>query len=229
MSTTATAAVETPILQRTLNLTEIFLSIQGETTFSGLPTTFIRLAGCPLRCSWCDTSYSFAKGDNRSIESILTTARANHAKQICVTGGEPLIQPSVFPLMQALCDEGFSLSLETSGAFSIAEVDPRVSVILDIKCPGSGMVMRNKWENLLLLKAKDQVKFVIANEQDYLWAKIICQEHSLWDKGCEILLSPVHGELATNLLVEWILRDHLPVRLNVQIHKHIWSPETKGV
>ncbi len=212
-----------------LNLIEIFASVQGETSFTGLPTTFIRLAACNLRCSWCDTTYSFGRGTPFAIEAILEKVRENGCRHVCVTGGEPLLQSDVHVLMKKLCDEDFCVSLETGGSLSIETVDPRVHVILDIKCPGSAMSHKNLWSNLDILKKEDEVKFVIADEEDYIYAKEICLNHSLFTKVSEVLFSPVFGRLDPKELVSWILQDKLQVRLNLQIHKFIWDPATKGV
>lgn len=216
-------------VNRNLNIIEIFASVQGETTFSGLPTTFIRLAACNLRCTWCDTTYSFGRGTSYALDDIIALVESLGCRHVCVTGGEPLLQKDVHLLMKALCDRGFVLSLETGGSLSIAHVDPRVHVILDIKCPGSGMSHKNLWENIPLLKAKDEVKFVMMGEHDYTYAKEICQKHQLYHKVSAVLFSPVHGTLNPQDLVAWILKDKLPVRLNLQIHKIIWEPTTRGV
>lgn len=216
-------------MSQELNIIEVFASVQGETSFAGLPTTFIRLAACNLRCIWCDTTYSFGRGTPLSFQSLLDKVQVFNCRYICITGGEPLLQPAVFDLMKLLCDKGYTLSLETGGSLSIEKVDPRVHVILDIKCPGSGMSDKNLWENLPLLKPNDQVKFVLADREDYLYAKSICAKYSLKDQVKEILFSPVHNQLCSQKLVAWILEDHLPVRLNLQIHKFIWTPDTKGV
>jgi 7-carboxy-7-deazaguanine synthase len=215
--------------QKTLSIIELFASIQGETSFTGLPTTFIRLARCNLRCSWCDTSYSFGKGIPYSIDSIINQVDLFGCKHVCITGGEPLLQQNVYPAMKMLCDKNYSLSLETSGSLSIAAVDPRVKTILDIKCPGSEMSDKNYWPNLEILRKHDQVKFVLKDEVDYLFAKEICNKYQLINKVDEVLFSPVHNVLEAKLLVAWMLRDKLPARLNLQIHKFIWNPETKGV
>lgn len=212
-----------------LRLTETFRSIQGETSLTGLPTTFIRLASCNLRCSWCDTPYSFGKGKETSLEEILKIVENNGTPYVCVTGGEPLLQKEVHPLMSALCDSGYTVSLETGGSLTTESVDPRVITILDIKCPGSGMSQKNAWENLNRLRPHDEVKFVILNEKDYLWAKEICQKYSLFDRNKEPLFSPVHDKLDPQLLVEWTLNDRLPVRINLQVHKLVWGSETQGV
>jgi len=213
----------------TLQIIEVFRSVQGETSFAGLPTTFIRLAACNLRCSWCDTSYSFGKGETRAIEDILRIVKENGCQHVCVTGGEPLLQPNVQSMMTQLCDQGYVVSLETSGSLPTEGVDPRVHVILDVKCPGSGMEKKNLWANLELLRPHDEVKFVISDEADYLYAKEVCDQNQLYKKVKNVLFSPVFGQLDAQKLVYWILNDQLPVRLNMQIHKFIWEPMTKGV
>ncbi len=212
-----------------LDLIEIFSSVQGETSFSGLPTTFVRLARCNLRCSWCDTSYSFERGTPYTLESIEETICSNGCSHVCITGGEPLLQKNVYPLMTSLCDQGFQVSIETGGSLSIEHIDPRVVTILDIKCPESGMSAKNLWPNLPLLRPHDEVKFVIQNREDYLFAKNICAQYDLFQRPMHPLFSPVHDVCNSQDLVAWILEDKLPVRLNLQIHKFIWSPETQGV
>jgi 7-carboxy-7-deazaguanine synthase len=212
-----------------LRLIEIFASVQGETSFSGLPTTFIRLAACNLRCSWCDTPYSFGRGDPWEITEILNQVKKNDCLYVCVTGGEPLLQSDVHTLLKALCDEGKIVSLETGGSLSIDDVDPRVRIILDIKCPGSSMSHKNYWENLPLLRFHDEVKFVILDRDDYNFAKDVCSRYNLYHQVKELLFSPVHGKLDSKTLVEWILEDHLRVRLNLQLHKFIWDPAQRGV
>lgn len=213
----------------TLQLTEIFASIQGETSFTGLPTTFIRLAACNLRCSWCDTTYSFGRGNTHLLGSILLEVKKFGLPYVCITGGEPLLQKNVYQLMSSLCDLGYVLSLETSGSLSIDAVDPRVHIILDVKCPGSGMDHKNYLPNLALLKSKDEVKFVIKDRIDYDFAKQFCERHQLLNKNLEILFAPVFAELDPKTLVEWIVEDKLPIRLNLQVHKFIWDPNTEGV
>ena len=207
----------------TLNLTEIFRSVQGETSLTGLPTTFIRLAACNLRCTWCDTSYSFSRGEPKSIDEILIQVKENGCKHVCVTGGEPLLQSNVHTLMKELCDLGYIVSVETGGSLTTKEIDPRVKVILDLKCPGSGMESKNLWENLEHLKPHEEVKFVIADRIDSDSAKEKSQNLQ------NVLFSPVHGKLDPKELVEWVLEDQLTVRINLQLHKYIWTPETKGV
>ncbi len=213
----------------TLNLTEMFTSVQGETSSAGLPTVFIRLAACNLRCTWCDTPYSFGRGEPKPLETIIQYVEDQSVKHVCVTGGEPLLQANVHPLMAALCDKGFTVSLETGGSLPIAGVDPRVSVILDIKCPASGMSGKNDWSNIESLKPKDEVKFVIADENDYEYSKDIIKKYDLSSKCRNVLLSPAFNILDASQLVGWILRDGLDVRLNLQIHKFIWDPNAKGV
>lgn len=221
------ASTSTTDLQ--LYITEIFASVQGETSLTGLPTTFIRLASCNLRCSWCDTTYSFGRGTPTSIDQLVTQTEDYGCKHVCVTGGEPLLQPLVHRLISKLLHNGHVLSLETGGSLPINEVDSRVHIILDIKCPGSGMSQKNHLENLHLITKKDEIKFVLTNEEDYIYAKEMCHKYNLYQKTPHILLSPVHGILDPQALVGWILRDKLPVRLNLQIHKYIWTPTTAGV
>jgi 7-carboxy-7-deazaguanine synthase len=213
----------------TLQLIELFASIQGETSFTGLPTTFIRLAACNLRCTWCDTTYSFGRGTTYHLDSISQKVKDFGLPYVCITGGEPLLQKNVYKLMSSLCDQGYILSLETSGSLSIDEVDSRVHVILDVKCPGSAMDHKNFLPNLSLLKPKDEVKFVIKDRLDYDFSKTFCTRHALFKKQTEVLFAPVFGELDPKTLVEWIIEDKLPVRLNLQIHKFVWEPNMKGV
>lgn len=209
-----------------LRVSEIFHSIQGESTRAGLPTTFIRLSGCPLRCRWCDTEYAFAGGTVMVLEAILARVAAIGCPTVCVTGGEPLAQKGCLALLTALCDAGCSVSLETSGALDIAGVDPRVSRIVDVKAPGSGEAGRNLWSNLDLLTARDEVKFVLASEADYRFANSVVVTRRLHER-CPVLFSPVAGRLDPARLAEWILRDRLPVRLQLQLHKLLW-PDTRG-
>lgn len=205
-----------------LRLTEIFLSIQGESTRVGLPTVFVRLTGCPLRCRWCDTAYAFEGGEPMSIDEVLAAVARHGVPTVCVTGGEPLAQRHCAALLVALCDAGYSVSLETSGALDIAGLDPRVARIVDLKPPGSGEVQRNRLENLEVLTANDEIKIVLADENDYLWARTRIERDRLAER-CTVLLSPVQGELDPADLAAWILRDRLPVRLQVQLHKLIWG------
>jgi 7-carboxy-7-deazaguanine synthase len=205
-----------------VRITEIFASIQGESTRVGLPTVFVRLTGCPLRCSWCDTEYAFQGGERRDLDDILATIAGLGIRHICVTGGEPLAQKGCLPLLTALCDAGYSVSLETSGALDIAPVDPRVSRIMDLKAPGSGEVARNRWDNLPHLTAQDEIKIVLADDADYAWAKAQIALHRLAER-CTVLLSPVQGKLDPTTLAEWIVRDRLPVRFQLQLHKILWN------
>jgi 7-carboxy-7-deazaguanine synthase len=207
-----------------LRISEIFHSIQGESTRIGQPTTFVRLTGCPLRCVWCDTAYAFSGGNAMSIAAVLERVAELACPLVCVTGGEPLAQGACRELLQALCDAGYSVSLETSGALDISAIDPRVARIMDIKAPGSREDAKNRWENLALLTAHDEIKIVLADEADYHWAaELICTRRL--DQQCTVLLSPVWESLPPAKLAEWILRDHLPVRLQVQLHKVLWGSE----
>lgn len=207
-----------------LKLTEIFLSLQGESRSVGLPTVFVRLTGCPLRCQYCDTVYAFHGGEWWELPTILKQVASYNTRHVCVTGGEPLSQNSCFSLLTALCDAGYDVSLETSGALSVAEVDPRVVKVLDLKTPGSGEVMRNRYDNLPLLTARDQIKFVLRDRADYEWAKGLLNEHALTAR-CEVLFSPSHTQLAARELANWIVTDRLPVRFQIQLHKYLWGDE----
>ena len=211
-----------------LRVTEIFHSIQGESSYVGQPCVFVRLTGCPLRCTWCDTDYAFYGGQESSIDDILLKVESYGCRLVEVTGGEPLAQPESLPFMTRLCDAGYTVLLETSGAVDIAPVDPRVHVILDVKCPGSGMTDRMHWPNLSALAAKDEAKFVLADRADYDWAREILAEHGVADR-CTVLFSPVFGSLDVRELAEWILADRLPVRFQLQMHKYIWAPDMRGV
>ncbi|MCW5624977.1 MAG: 7-carboxy-7-deazaguanine synthase QueE [Burkholderiales bacterium] len=205
-----------------LRITEIFHSLQGETSRVGLPTTFVRLTGCPLRCVWCDTAYAFHGGEMRSLESVLEAVAGFGARYVTVTGGEPLAQKACRPLLAALCDAGYDVSLETSGALDIGAIDPRVSRIVDLKAPGSGESDRNLWSNLAVLTCHDEIKFVLDGRADYDWMRGVIAEHDLATR-CPLLVSPVHGKLAPRQLAEWVLADRLPVRLQVQLHKLLWG------
>jgi len=211
-------------LQATLRITELFHSLQGESSRVGLPTVFIRLTGCPLRCGYCDTAYAFSGGESMAIGAILQQVATFHTRHVCVTGGEPLAQKNCLVLLSALCDAGYSVSLETSGALDIGGVDSRVARIVDIKTPGSGEVAKNRWENMAQLQLSDEIKFVLCDEADYHWAKQMLAEHQLADT-CPVLFSPVHEQLNPTQLAEWILRDQLPVRMQVQLHKYLWRNE----
>jgi len=210
--------------QPTLRVTEIFFSLQGETSRVGLPTVFIRLTGCPLRCGYCDTSYAFHDGETMNIPAILEKTAQYNAHYVTVTGGEPLAQKNCLPLLQALCDAGYDVSLETSGALDVCKVDTRVSRIVDIKSPGSGESDKNRWKNLDCLTQHDEIKIVICDEADYAWAKQQLWAYKL-NERCPVLFSPVQGKLEAAQLAAWILRDNLPVRLQIQLHKYLWSEE----
>ena len=211
-----------------MRITEIFFSIQGESSYAGLPCVFVRLTGCPLRCRWCDTAYAFYGGTERSLESVLSEVEQYDSGLVEITGGEPLAQAEVYGLVTALADRGYTVLIETSGAIDIAQVDRRAILIMDLKCPGSGMEDRNKWSNIPLLKAHDEVKFVIRDRPDYDWAVTIVERYNLSDRQ-RILFSPVFGELEPQHLAEWILTDRLPVRFQLQLHKLIWDPAARGV
>lgn len=205
-----------------LRITEIFFSLQGETRTSGQPTVFIRLTGCPLRCGYCDTAYAFHGGQMRSIDSILTETASFNPRYVTVTGGEPLAQKACLELLRCLCDAGYEVSLETSGALDVSAVDPRVIKILDIKTPGSQEVDKNKLENFQYLSPKDQIKFVLCDQADYQWAKKMLTDYQL-PQRCEILFSPSYNQLPNQQLADWILADRLPVRFQLQLHKYIWG------
>jgi 7-carboxy-7-deazaguanine synthase len=207
-----------------LKITEIFLSLQGEARQAGWPTVFVRLTGCPLRCQYCDTAYAFQGGEWWSIDDVLAEVAKQGVRHVCVTGGEPLSQKRCIALLQRLCDAGYEVSLETSGAIDIGDVDPRVSRVLDIKTPGSLEVHRNLWSNLPLLTPHDQVKFVICSREDYDWAKAIVEEHRLADT-CEVLFSPSYTQVSPRELADWIVADRLPVRFQMQLHKLLWNDE----
>jgi 7-carboxy-7-deazaguanine synthase len=211
-----------------MRITEIFHSIQGESSYAGQPCVFVRLTGCPLRCTWCDTDYAFYGGHECSIDEVLAKVQTYGCRLVEVTGGEPLVQPESLPLMTRLCDAGYTVLLETSGAVDIAPVDPRAHVILDVKCPGSGMTDRMYWPNLSQLAAKDEAKFVMADRADYDWAREILTQYDLASR-CPVLFSPVFGSLVVPQLAEWTLADRLPVRFQLQMHKYIWAPDMRGV
>ncbi|MGO4222559.1 7-carboxy-7-deazaguanine synthase QueE [Lysobacter sp. TAF61] len=207
-----------------LRITEIFLSLQGEARSIGWPTVFVRLTGCPLRCQYCDTAYAFHGGEWHQIDDILEEVAGHGARHVCVTGGEPLSQKRCIGLLQRLCDAGYEVSLETSGAIEISRVDARVSRILDIKTPGSMEVHRNLWSNLPLLTPHDQVKFVICSREDYDWAKGVVAEHGL-AAVCDVLFSPSFSQIKPSDLADWIVADKLPVRFQLQLHKILWNDE----
>ncbi|WP_422134450.1 MULTISPECIES: 7-carboxy-7-deazaguanine synthase QueE [unclassified Endozoicomonas] len=207
----------------TLRITEIFHSLQGESRTSGLPTVFVRLTGCPLRCVWCDTEYSFHGGTRMSLDEIIKEVDDYGAKYVCVTGGEPLGQPNCLPLLEQLVDKGYEVSLETSGALDVSLVDERVVKVLDLKPPASGESHRNLYENIEHLTANDQVKFVIANREDYEWSVSKMLQYNLAGRVSDVLFSPVNDQLAPDRLADWIISDKLPVRFQVQLHRVIWG------
>lgn len=212
-----------------LTINEIFHSIQGESTQAGRPCVFVRLTACDLRCSWCDTAYAFHEGRKMSVDEVVEQVRGYGCDLVEITGGEPLLQHDVYPLMQRLLDEGYVVMLETGGHRSVAEVPAAVVRIVDVKCPGSGEADKNHWPNLDLLTAHDQVKFVIRDRVDYEFACDVVRRHGLAGQCGAVLFSPVHGVLAPKDLAEWILADRLPVRLQLQAHKYVWGAEVRGV
>lgn len=211
----------------TLKVYEIFHSVQGESSRIGLPTVFVRLTGCPMRCVYCDTEYAFSGGSNMTLDQIMEKVTSFGARYVTVTGGEPLAQKECLPLLTRLCDAGYEVSLETGGAIDTDGVDARVAVILDVKTPGSGEAEKNRWGNLHRLKPQDEVKFVLCDRADYDWARQIMADYGIAQK-CSVLFSPVHGSLDAAKLAEWILADRLPVRMQVQLHKILWG-EKPGV
>lgn len=224
----------------TLKVNEIFLSIQGESTRAGVPCVFVRLTGCPLRCRYCDTEYAFREGEVLTVDAVVEEVVKYDAPLVEMTGGEPLAQRNVHPLMSRLCDLGRTVLIETSGAIDISGCDPRVIRIVDIKTPGSGEHEKNLWSNVACLHNSDEVKFVITDRQDYDWAKMVMEEHNLADRCAAVLMSPVFEqppgleiagceEMPARRLAEWILADRLPVRMQLQMHKFIWDPQTRGV
>jgi 7-carboxy-7-deazaguanine synthase len=209
-----------------LRVYEIFHSLQGESSRIGLPTVFVRLTGCPMRCVYCDTEYAFSGGGNMTLDEILAKVAGYGTRYVTVTGGEPLAQKACFDLLRMLCDAGYEVSLETGGAIDTTDVDTRVAVILDVKTPGSGEMANNVWSNLEHLKPQDEVKFVLCDRQDYEWAKQILTERRIADQ-CSVLFSPVYSQVNPTELADWILQDRLPVRMQVQLHKILWG-ETPG-
>jgi 7-carboxy-7-deazaguanine synthase len=212
-----------------LTINEIFYSIQGESTFAGRPCVFVRLTACDLRCSWCDTAYAFHEGRKRSLDDVLAEVDRHGCPLVEVTGGEPLLQDDVYPLMQSLIDRGRTVLLETGGHRSTAAVPEPVVTILDIKCPGSGEAHRTDWSNLDRLRPHDEVKFVIKDRADYEYARDVIARHHLAERAAALHLSPVHGVMDLRQLSEWALADRLPARIQVQLHKYIWDPATRGV
>jgi 7-carboxy-7-deazaguanine synthase len=218
-----------PDLTATLKINEIFYSIQGESTFAGRPCVFVRLTACDLRCTYCDTAYAFYEGIKRTLADILAEVQRHNCPLVEVTGGEPLLQPNVHPLMQALCDQGYTVLIETSGAHDISRIDPRVRRIMDLKCPDSGESHRNLAANLPLLTSQDEIKFVAGSRQDYEWSRDQIRQGDWASRVNAILLSPVFGQLTPLDLATWILEDQLPVRMQLQMHKLIWEPNKRGV
>lgn len=211
----------------TLKITEIFYSLQGESSTVGLPTVFVRLTGCPLRCGYCDSAYAFYGGERLTLSAILDKVASYRPRYVCVTGGEPLAQRDCTQLLTLLCDAGYQVSLETSGALPLDDVDARVIKVMDLKTPGSGEANRNRWENLPLLQPQDQVKFVICHREDYEWARFKLDEHRLHERVGEVLFSPSFGQIEPVQLAEWIIADNLPVRFQLQLHKLLWN-DTPG-
>jgi len=205
-------------------ITEIFYSLQGETRTVGLPTVFVRLTGCPLRCSYCDTAYAFHGGEKREISDIVAEVKAYNPRYITVTGGEPLAQTACLELLTALCDLGAEVSIETSGALDISNIDKRVVTVMDLKTPASGEEPKNSYENISHLKRQDQLKFVICDRADYEWSRQKLTEYKI-DSRCEVLFSPIHGQLKPADLADWIVEDNLPVRMQIQMHKYLWGDE----
>lgn len=212
-----------------LRINEIFFSIQGESTWAGRPCAFARLTGCDLRCSWCDTEYAFHEGRTMTVEEVAAQLLGYGCDLAEVTGGEPLLQPGVYPLIARLLEAGTTVLIETSGARDVSRLDPRVIKVMDLKCPGSGESARNLWSNLAHLTPRDEVKFVLADRTDYEWAREALRRHNLAQRVNAVLMSCVFGRLEPALLAEWILADRLPVRMQLQMHKHIWAPDTRGV
>ncbi|WP_111462203.1 7-carboxy-7-deazaguanine synthase QueE [Pseudomonas sp. URMO17WK12:I2] len=212
-------------MKDTLRITEIFFSLQGEARTAGLPTVFVRLTGCPLRCQYCDTAYAFSGGELLSLDTILERVASYRPRYICVTGGEPLAQPNCIPLLEKLCDAGYEVSLETSGALDVSAVDPRVSKVVDLKTPGSAEMGRNRYENIEHLQPHDQVKFVICSREDYDWSVSKVIQYDLSERVDEVLFSPSHGQVSGRQLAEWVIADNLPVRMQLQLHKILWNDE----
>lgn len=215
----------TSMLSSELRLTEIFYSLQGEARTVGVPTVFVRLTGCPLRCQYCDTTYSFTGGEKYTLAQILEQVASYGARYVCVTGGEPLAQPNCLLLLTALCDAGYQVSLETSGALDVSQVDARVSKVLDLKTPDSGESHRNLYDNIAFLTANDQVKFVVCSKRDYDWARFKIDQYQLTQRVSDVLLSPSYGQQNPTELAEWILHDKLEARLQLQLHKFLWNNE----
>lgn len=215
-------------LRKVLKVNEIYYSVQGESSNAGLPCVFVRLTYCNLRCTYCDTEYAFYEGNDRTIDEIISEVKKYNCKLVEITGGEPLVQSESLELMKQLCDEGFEVMLETGGSLPIKEIDKRVMIIMDLKCPSSKMTKKNLYENIHYIKSVDEIKFVIGNREDYDWSKELIEKYNLIEK-CSILFSVVFGKLEPVKLVGWILEDRLKVRYQLQMHKIIWHPESKGV
>jgi 7-carboxy-7-deazaguanine synthase len=212
-----------------LTVNEIFYSIQGESTYAGRPCVFVRLTACDLRCTWCDTAYAFHEGRKRSLDEVLAEVDGYDCPLVEVTGGEPLLQEEVYPLLAGLLERGRTVLIETGGHRSTERVPEPVITILDVKCPGSGEAHRNDWSNLARLRPHDEVKFVITDRADYEYARDVIERHGLQDRAAALLFSPAHGVLSPRQLSEWVLADRLPVRVQLQVHKYIWDPNTRGV
>ncbi|HEX7708397.1 MAG TPA: 7-carboxy-7-deazaguanine synthase QueE [Thermoanaerobaculia bacterium] len=210
-----------------MRVTEIFFSIQGESSHAGRPCVFVRLTGCNLRCTWCDSDYTFTGGETRTLDDVIARVKSYGCPLVEITGGEPLAQPEAFELVTRLCDDGFEVLIETSGSIDVTPVDRRAILIMDIKCPGSGEEAKNRWSNLEQLKPNDEIKFVIADRADYEWARRVIEERRL-DRWT-VLISPVWGQMDMRLLAEWMLADRLPARFQTQLHKHIWGAAARGV
>jgi 7-carboxy-7-deazaguanine synthase len=223
-ATTKSNAEALAVVDTSLRISEIFYSLQGEAETAGAPTVFVRLTGCPMRCRYCDTEYAFTGGERQTIEQILAQVGRYETRLVTVTGGEPLAQKGVHRLLQSLCDNGYQVSLETGGSIDIQPVDPRVSIVLDIKTPGSGESARNRLDNLKHISSKDQIKFVICDRSDYEWSRDFLQQHRL-DRMCTVWFSPSYGQVEARDLADWILQDRLPVRLQLQLHKSLWGDE----
>lgn len=210
-----------------MRITEIFYSIQGESSYAGLPCVFVRLTGCPLRCRWCDSEYTFYGGYRMTVDEVVRKVQSYGCRLVEITGGEPLVQQEVYPLTERLCDLGYTVLIETSGSLPIHQLDRRVIRIMDIKCPGSGHAHSNHWENISDLHPPDEVKFVILDRRDFDWAVDVIRTYDL-SRRAGLLFSPVHGELDPRLLAEWLLESHVAARLQLQLHKYIWGPDVRG-
>ncbi|CAH0216869.1 7-carboxy-7-deazaguanine synthase [Pseudomonas sp. Bi70] len=219
------AVTPVALMKDTLRITEIFFSLQGEARTAGLPTVFVRLTGCPLRCQYCDTAYAFSGGELLTLDAILEQVASYRPRYICVTGGEPLAQPNCIPLLEKLCDAGYEVSLETSGALDVSAVDLRVSKVVDLKTPGSAEMGRNRYKNIVHLQPHDQVKFVICSREDYDWSVSKVIQYGLPERVSEVLFSPSHGQVSGRQLAEWVIADNLPVRMQLQLHKILWNDE----